>query len=286
MGAALSEERLLAIIETQKEIAATELDIDAVMALVVRRARELTGAAAAVIELADGEEMVYHVGSGAAAEEGGVAESEARSLICVPLSYAGRPVGLIKVYDPGQDAFSDEDLTTLDVLSGVIAAQMAHARDFQRSDHDSRHDMLTDLPNRREFEGWLAAELARLRRHGGLLALCMLDLDRFKQINDHEGHGAGDAVLRAVAGHLDRLRGEDRVFRLGGDEFAVVLAETGAEGAAIAMGRITTAIERDPACSGVGVSWGGAALEPDDDLASLVARADAALCQAKRTLRR
>src|SRR5437763_11571661 len=108
MGAALSEERLLAIIETQQQLAVAELEIDAAMELVVTRARELTGADAAVVEPADGEELVYHVGNSAA-------EGEPQSVLSAPLQQGGRLVGEVKLYAQQAGAFSDEDAATLHV---------------------------------------------------------------------------------------------------------------------------------------------------------------------------
>jgi diguanylate cyclase (GGDEF)-like protein len=206
------------------------------------------------------------------------------SMVCVPLAHADRVVGVLKVYDPRASAFSDEDVATLDLLSGVIAAHMAHASDFQEHCHDSRHDALTGLPNRRAFDERLATEIARVNRHGGLLTLCLLDLDRFKQVNDTRGHAAGDDVLRGVAGNLGQLRGEDSAYRLGGDEFALMLIEAAGLGAQRVTERIGHAIRADRACDGVGASWGVAHFRPGDDAAAMLARADAALYAAKREL--
>lgn len=90
--------------------------------------------------------------------------------------------------------------------------------------HQALHDGLTDLPNRTLFADRLEQALARGRRHGDLVGLLMLDVDRFKQINDHLGHTAGDRTLEELARRLQgELRGEDTAARLGGDEFAVLL---------------------------------------------------------------
>jgi diguanylate cyclase (GGDEF)-like protein/PAS domain S-box-containing protein len=90
------------------------------------------------------------------------------------------------------------------------------------------HDPLTGLLNRRRFNEELERELARTRRHGGQSAVLMIDLDRFKTINDTFGHRAGDDVLCAVARALeDRLRSSDVIARVGGDEFAVIAIGTG-----------------------------------------------------------
>jgi diguanylate cyclase (GGDEF)-like protein len=315
MEQAMPSERLRAIIDTQNEIARTELDLDAIMSLVVRRAQELVDAAAGVIEMVDGHELVYHVASGAAEAYVGlrlpadsslsglcVARNEALycedahtdtrvdlaacervgavAMACVPLLHDDVVVGVLKVYDTRPHAFDVADLDTLSLLSGVIAAHMAQAGESQDEQHASKHDALTGLPNRRHFDERLAAEASRVRRHGGELALCLLDLDRFKHVNDKLGHAAGDDVLCAVARHLIDLRGEDAAYRIGGDEFALILVGADEAGAREVARRLALTIEADPACGGVGISWGVTMAGAGDPAASL-ARADAALYATK-----
>jgi len=319
MDSALSRDRLLAIIDLQNEIAVTALDLDTVMELVVRRAQDLLGAAAGVIELVDGDEMVYHVASGTAEEYLGLrldagssmsglcvacgevlhcedARSDERvdaaacervgavSALCAPLRHAGIVVGVLKVYDPTPFYFDDADVRTLTLLSGVIAAHMAHASDYEEQAHAGAHDALTTLPNRRVFDVRLAAEASRLRRHGGTVALCLLDLDRFKSVNDRYGHATGDSVLRAVARHLGELRGEDAAYRIGGDEFALLLVGATEDGARQVVERIAADVAGDPRCRGVGVSC-GITMVGDDPVAAL-AQADAALYAVKAPARR
>jgi diguanylate cyclase (GGDEF)-like protein len=88
----------------------------------------------------------------------------------------------------------------------------------------ARRDPLTGVLNHAAFHAHAAAEVARARRYGGRLALVLFDLDRFKEMNDREGHQEGDRLLRAFAATLgDTVRENDAVGRLGGDEFGVVL---------------------------------------------------------------
>jgi diguanylate cyclase (GGDEF)-like protein len=314
MDGVMPSDRLLAIIETQNEITATALDLDAVMTLIVHRAQELVGADAGVIELVDGDELVYHAGSGAAETSVGVrvradgslsalcvendealccenTQDDARvdrdacervgavSMVCVPLRHEGVVSGVLKVYDGRAAAFDAVDVQTLSLFSTVIAAHMVHASEFALGRHANAHDALTDLPNRRSFDERLAAACARVRRHGRDVALCVLDLDRFKEINDTHGHTAGDDVLRAVAGHLVAVRGEDVAYRIGGDEFALILEETSEGGATQVVRRLALAINADPSCAGVGVSWGIAMVGGDP--AEAGALADAALHRAE-----
>jgi diguanylate cyclase len=313
MDQSLSPERLVAIIQTQNEIAASALDLEAVMSLVVDRAQSLTDAAAAVVELADGKEMVYHAVSGTASRHRGFrlhqdrslsglcvqsdqillcrnAETDPRvdregcrsvgamSMVCVPLRHSERVVGVLKVYDPAPEKFSGVDVQTLSLLSGVITSHMAHANEFELHRHESRHDALTGLPNWRAFDDSLSAELARIQRHGGRLSLCLLDLDGFKQVNDTLGHGAGNQLLQSVARKLMQIREEDSVFRLGGDEFALILVGADENGGRIAAERVTAALRAE----GVSLSYGVASLARDDDQTSLLIRADRAMHAAKR----
>jgi diguanylate cyclase (GGDEF)-like protein len=90
--------------------------------------------------------------------------------------------------------------------------------------HQALHDPLTALPNRRAFEQALEEAVAASRRAGDRGALCFIDLDNFKLVNDSGGHAAGDELLRRVAKLIrERLREEDLVCRIGGDEFALIL---------------------------------------------------------------
>lgn len=156
----------------------------------------------------------------------------------------------------------------------------------------ARHDPLTGLPNRLAFEQRLAETLARTMRRGVVTALCLLDLDDFKLINDGFGHDAGDCVLREFAARLrDRVRDGDFVGRLGGDEFVVLIEDIDEVRAmpqiALALERLHLAVEApmefaDQARGEVGMSL-GLALFPLDatDGKSLLRRADQALAHAK-----
>ena len=99
---------------------------------------------------------------------------------------------------------------------------------------EANHDALTGLPNRRLLQDRLDQAITRSDRSGRLLALCYLDLDGFKQVNDSLGHDAGDDMLRLVAARLAKaLRGEDTVVRLGGDEFVLLLGDLDSEESAV-----------------------------------------------------
>ena len=105
----------------------------------------------------------------------------------------------------------------------VFLARNARASYFLAA-REARTDGLTNLPNRRALEEAITAELERCNRYGGGFCLALVDIDRFKLLNDSRGHAAGDAALRALADALrSRARRTDVVGRLGGDEFAVLM---------------------------------------------------------------
>jgi diguanylate cyclase (GGDEF)-like protein len=316
MGQPPPQERLLAIIETQNEIAASALDLDAVMMLIARRAQELVGADAAALELPEDHEMVYRAASGIAepllglrlplkdsfsgqclqsgenlnctdsSQDSRVNREACRrmgavSILCIPIRRVIRPVGVLTVYSGARDAFQDTDERTLELLAGAVAAHLIHADQVPSAAKESLHDVLTGLPNRRAFEQRLGSEVARIRRHGGALALCLIDLDDFQEVNDTLGHPVGDEVLRAVARRLGRIRGEDIAFRIGGDEFAVIFSGIDETGARKAVRRLESGILADPGCGGVEISWAVAELDSGDP-AELIASAKAELRHTQR----
>jgi diguanylate cyclase (GGDEF)-like protein len=150
-------------------------------------------------------------------------------------------------------------------------------------------DGLTGAATQRAFVEFLDRELLRARRHERPLALVMLDIDHFKEVNDKNGHLAGDHVLQGVAAAVRaEVRGDELFARYGGEEFAVVLPETILDDAARFCERIRAKVEaktftwKDHAMQ-VTISIGGTSSLPDEDQAALVARADARLYEAKRT---
>ena len=152
----------------------------------------------------------------------------------------------------------------------------------------ANHDALTGLPNRRLFEDRLQSAIASALRHGERFALMLVDLDRFKGVNDRFGHLAGDALLVEVGRRLQRcVRASDTVARLGGDEFAVILGEVGGREDAVEVAARICASMAEPFELGEGVAQIGAsvgiALGPQDDADAeeLQRRADAALYTVK-----
>jgi two-component system, cell cycle response regulator len=145
-----------------------------------------------------------------------------------------------------------------------------------------RRDALTGLPNRRTFDEHLDSMFAPERRTGQPFALVLFDIDHFKQVNDTQGHPAGDRVLQEVASiALRDMRGSEQIFRIGGEEFAIVIAGD-RDAAVIVAERVRTAVERE---LGLPTLSAGVAAFPQDAHTrdQLFQRADLALYAAKQS---
>lgn len=169
---------------------------------------------------------------------------------------------------------------------GLIA--MVLARMLMRLKHIGDHDGLTGLLNRRSIERALAAESARLARHGQVFSVLALDIDHFKAVNDRHGHPAGDAALRSLAQTLRRVgRITDLAARTGGEEFWLLMPHTDLRGALPVAERLLQAVRdsRVPTADGdirFTVSVGVAQADADDkSVEALLHRLDAALYRAK-----
>lgn len=170
------------------------------------------------------------------------------------------------------------------IFNDITVAKTAETQ-LQQLAH---HDMLTGLPNRVLFSANLDAALERTRRHDSRVGLMLLDLDRFKLVNDTLGHAAGDQLLREIARRLKAcIRAEDTVARLGGDEFAVIAGDlTKPEDTIPFATKIIEAIAKPVQVDGKEIHTStsiGISLYPDDagDAADLMRAADAAMYRAK-----
>jgi len=132
------------------------------------------------------------------------------------------------------------ELITLGSVVLRFAQHDAEELELTRSMYEAAvRDRLTGLYNRGYFDDRIAAEYAYVKRHGGVLAVMLIDLDHFKSVNDNHGHAAGDAVLGAVAKALvESLRAEDVAARYGGEEFALLARGSDAHGAQVLAERL------------------------------------------------
>jgi len=159
---------------------------------------------------------------------------------------------------------------------------------IEHNKHLALHDHLTGLPNRRLYQDRLASALERARRSEAQAALLIIDLDRFKQVNDTLGHHVGDLVLQRVAAMFStRVRRSDTVARTGGDEFSIILEEPTSRGDAMLVGRSLIQLLSEPLALGehtvrVGASV-GIAIFPEDaqEMESLCIAADLRMYDAK-----
>ena len=443
-------ELLRRIIETQRDMVASDLDLQRVMNLICERTQELTGADSGSILMLEGDALVHRAATGFMSRfvgepvdlettfSGSVyrnnrsaicADTQAigsglayqrgiRSLIAVPLRHRGEPIGLLNVLSRTPNAFTPDDLNTLELLAVVLASMMSHASEFEalsrfrtifesstvgivRVDREGRlieanpameqmlgysaaeladlsfseythpddiprnlqlfnemlegkrdsyqlekryfrrdgqmiwtqltaalerdadgaprcgismieniterkiaeealrrqselneyqalHDSLTGLPNRTLFYDRIRQAVLTAAREGGRVAVMMMDVDRFKEINDSLGHHVGDALLEELAARLRTvLRTSDTVARLGGDEFGLLLPQhCEPADVVIVLDRIREGVEEPIMLEGMPLAIEasiGIAFWPEngEDVETLLQHADTAMYKAK-----
>jgi diguanylate cyclase (GGDEF)-like protein len=219
----------------------------------------------------------------------GVPPSWTGSIAGMPLKIGERVVGVMTLAHPQPGIFSDSNLRVLRLLGDQAAIAIENARLHKLVAHQARTDVLTDLPNRRALDEKLEEEIHRASRYHHSLALLLIDLDNFKDVNDTLGHPVGDQVLKRVAVCLRQsVREIDFVSRYGGDEFVLLLPETDlstAQELAQRLGKVMPACPQD-LLENVPIQLGlsfGIAVFPTQGVtpASLIAAADQALYRSK-----
>jgi diguanylate cyclase (GGDEF)-like protein/PAS domain S-box-containing protein len=168
-------------------------------------------------------------------------------------------------------------------------AEQELIRQSQLNEHQALHDPLTGLPNRLLFGERIGQAIRHAERHKSKLAVVLMDIDRFKEVNDSLGHSAGDHLLTKVGERMrDAVRASDTVARLGGDEFGLLLPElTDGDGALPVITRIRAALERPVYVHSLPLAVEasiGIAIYPDHgtDAQSLIQKADVAMYDSKR----
>jgi diguanylate cyclase (GGDEF)-like protein len=216
-------------------------------------------------------------------------EDAVRAALGVPLADGGRRVGWLGIFSRTANVrFGDDDLRRMEELAERVAPALENARRFQEARQLADLDSLTGLHNRRFFHETLAREVARAHRYGRGLALILMDVDDFKEINDRMGHLAGDAALAEAAARIRlAVRESDVPCRVGGDELGVILPESRLDDAKKLVVRIQQAVASRPVARAglVRVSAGIAELLPQDDATTLFERADETLYAAKSSRR-
>ncbi|TMJ97132.1 MAG: response regulator [Actinobacteria bacterium] len=198
--------------------------------------------------------------------------------IAVPLASDGETLGALLVAVPGNRAL-ELDTELVFAIADLAATTVQTERTMALTFAEARRDARTGLPNRRAFDERVAADLAG----GRSISLVLFDLDRFKEVNDSEGHAAGDDALREVARVTQRkLRADEDVYRLGGDEFGVLI-DGGSEAAERVATRLRGAVLAHRRSRALPSMSAGIATVPTDaeSAEELLRKADLALYAAK-----
>jgi diguanylate cyclase (GGDEF)-like protein len=301
------------LVQTHTAIAMSDLGFEDVLETVVGEALTLTGADAAVVEIPDGDDLVYRAVAGTAVAFSGMripaagsasghciatleplvapdTETDdrvdreacrrvgARSMVVVPLLHGGRAAGVLKVYSAEADAVGVNEARVLGLLGNVIGTGLARAELFATMSKHASTDALTGLANRRNWDDQLARAVAHAERTHETLSVALCDVDGLKQLNDREGHAAGDELLRSIARHWRaEARAADLIARIGGDEFAILLPGADEVAAQDVVERLIGALP-----PGTSVSFGIAEWDLREDGTELMARADLRMYDAKR----
>ncbi len=211
----------------------------------------------------------------------------ARHVVVLPLGPDGAHRGVVALAlgaAPLGQRLPRRTLIALTQFSAHASLALRNARLMAEREQLARRDALTGLANRRHFDEVLASEVDRAHRSGDHLSLVLLDIDRFKQVNDLRGHQAGDEVLKEVGRQLaSTVRQMDTAARYGGEEFALVLPACGVDGALRVAEAARAGVAASAALDGLTVSAGVAVLPRHAvDGLGLVRAADAALYRSKR----
>lgn len=208
-----------------------------------------------------------------------------RSSVAAPVTVGGSLWGTVGAVSIRPRGLPPEAERRLARFAELVALAIGNAQSQAHIEELAMRDHLTGVYNRRAFDERLAEEVSEAVRHGNALSLLVLDVDRFKRVNDTFGHQAGDRVLTEVARRvLAGTRTGETLARVGGEEFGLVLPHTSAEGAAVVAERVRRLIAGNPfpAVGTVTVSLGVADLAGAGDAESLFRNADQALYEAKQ----
>ncbi len=171
---------------------------------------------------------------------------ESKSVLCIPIAYGDTLLGVLNVESRRENAFEQQEVLILRTLADLLATALHNAFVFKNMQQQSITDGLTGIKTRRFFNEALLSEWKRARRTKRPFSVVLLDLDKFKNVNDSKGHLEGDLVLARVGRILEqKSRQSNIVGRYGGDEFVILMPETSMEQAQILCERLRLWIATD-----------------------------------------
>ena len=210
-----------------------------------------------------------------------------RSWLGVPLTIQNKIIGLLAIDSTEANHFTEEDASLASTFADQVAVVLENTRIFKETQGQAITDSLTGIYNRRGLFQIGEFEFQRARRINRSFSAMLLDIDRFKRINDHYGHATGDQALRGLVEYCrSGSRAVDLICRYGGEEFVILLPETPIEAAKQVAERLRLSIMENPITTDSGplritVSVGVAEANSLDTLQKLIERADEALYDAK-----
>src|SRR5207244_160387 len=171
----------------------------------------------------------------------------AKTVLSIPITYGDTLLGVLNVESEQERAISTEDVLVMNTLADLLATALHNSFVFQKLQTQSITEGLTGIKPRRFFWEAVLAEWKRASRSGRPFSVVLVDLDKFKEVNDTLGHLEGDLVLARVGRLLEqKCRQSNVVARYGGDEFIILMPETGVEQAQILAERLRLWIATDP----------------------------------------
>ena len=172
---------------------------------------------------------------------------DSRSVLCIPITYGDTLLGVLNVESHTEDVFSPDDVLIMNTLADLLATALHNSFVFQKLQQQSITDGLTGIKTRRFFWESLTSEWKRASRSGRPFSVVLIDLDKFKEVNDSLGHLEGDLVLARVGRLLEqKCRQSNVVARYGGDEFIILMPETGVDQAQSLAERLRLWLSSDP----------------------------------------
>ena len=172
---------------------------------------------------------------------------DSRAVLCLPITYGETLLGVLNVESQDENAFAPQDVLILNTLADLLATALHNSFVFQKLQQQSITDGLTGIKTRRFFWEALSSEWKRASRSGRPFSVVLVDLDKFKEVNDTLGHLEGDLVLARVGRLLEqKCRQSNVVARYGGDEFIILMPETGMDQAQVLAERLRLWLATDP----------------------------------------